>query len=155
AAHLSQPEPRQRHTACRAAAAFRRRDHDRACLAGDQRRIPQALPRRDATEIRAPAVTPTRIAQAVALARGWRRILIAFLAGASSALALPPTDVWPVPFVTFPILVWLIDGAKGRLGGALAAAAIGWWFGFGYLLVSLHWIGHAFLVDAKTFGWLL
>jgi apolipoprotein N-acyltransferase len=100
-------------------------------------------------------VTVTRVAQAIALARGWRRVLVAFLAGAFSALALPPTDVWPVPFVTFPILVWLVDGAKGRLGGALAAAAIGWWFGFGYLLASLYWIGHAFLVDAKTFGWLL
>jgi apolipoprotein N-acyltransferase len=100
-------------------------------------------------------VTLTRVAQAIALTRGWRRILIAFLAGAFSALALAPTDVWPVPFVTFPILVWLVDGAKGRLGGALAAAAIGWWFGFGYLLVSLYWIGYAFLVDAKTFGWLL
>jgi len=100
-------------------------------------------------------VTLTRVAQAITLTRGWRRILIAFLAGASSALALPPTDVWPVPFVTFPILVWLVDGAKGRLGGALTAAAIGWWFGFGYLLASLYWIGHAFLVDAKTFGWLL
>ena len=58
-------------------------------------------------------------------------------------------------FVTLPVLVWLIDGsAAGRLGGALAAAA-GWWFGFGYFLAGLYWVGHAFLVDAKTFGWLL
>jgi apolipoprotein N-acyltransferase len=101
-------------------------------------------------------VTLTRLAQTIVLVRGWRRILIAFLAGASSALALPPTNAWPVPFVTFPILVWLVDGtAGGRLGGVLAAASTGWWFGFGYLLASLYWIGHAFLVDAKTFGWLL
>jgi apolipoprotein N-acyltransferase len=100
-------------------------------------------------------VTLIHLAQTIVLVQGWRRILIAFLAGASSAMALPPTDVWPVPFVTFPILVWLIDGAKGRFGGALAAAVVGWWFGFGYLLASLYWIGHAFLVDAKTFGWLL
>jgi apolipoprotein N-acyltransferase len=100
-------------------------------------------------------VTLTRLARTVVLARGWRRILLAFLAGASSALALPPTDVWPVPFVTFPILLWLVDGAAGRLGGVLAAAGAGWWFGFGYLLAGLYWIGHAFLVDAKTFGWLL
>ena len=37
----------------------------------------------------------------------------------------------------------------------LAAAIAGWWFGFGYFLAGLYWIGHAFLVDAKTFGWLL
>ena len=61
-----------------------------------------------------------------------------------------------MPFLTFPVLVWLIDGAAaGRLGGVLAAATAGWWFGFGYFLAGLYWIGHAFLVDAKTFGWLL
>jgi apolipoprotein N-acyltransferase len=32
---------------------------------------------------------------------------------------------------------------------------VGWWFGFGYFLAGLYWVGHAFLVDAKTFGWLL
>jgi apolipoprotein N-acyltransferase len=101
-------------------------------------------------------VTLTRLAHTVVLAWGWRRILIAFLAGAASALALPPTNVWPVPFLTFPILVWLVDGAAaGRLGGVPAAAAAGWWFGFGYFLAGLYWVGHAFLVDAQTFGWLL
>jgi apolipoprotein N-acyltransferase len=101
-------------------------------------------------------VTLTRIAHSILLAWGWRRILIAFLAGACSALALPPANIWPVPFVTFPVLVWLVDGAAaGRLGGVLAAASAGWWFGFGYFLAGLYWVGHAFLVDAKTFGWLL
>jgi apolipoprotein N-acyltransferase len=101
-------------------------------------------------------VTPTRLARTFVLARGWRRILIAFLAGACSALALPPADLWPAPFITFPILLWLVDGAAaGRLGGVWAAASSGWWFGFGYFLAGLYWIGNAFLVDAKTFGWLL
>ena len=101
-------------------------------------------------------MTLTRLAHTIVLAWGWRRILIAFLAGAASTLALPPTDVWPVPFVTFPILVWLVDGAAaGRLGGVVAAATAGWWFGFGYFLAGLYWVGNAFLVDAKIFGWLL
>ena len=101
-------------------------------------------------------MTLTRLARTIVLAWGWRRILIAFLAGASTTLALPPTDVWPVPFITFPVLVWLVDGAAaGRLGGVLAAATAGWWFGFGYFLAGLYWVGHAFLVDAKTFRWLL
>jgi apolipoprotein N-acyltransferase len=101
-------------------------------------------------------VTLSHLAQTIVSARGWWRILIAFLAGAASTLALPPTNVWPVPFVTFPVLVWLVDGAAGtRFGGVLAAASAGWWFGFGYFLAGLYWLGHAFLVDAKTFGWLL
>ncbi len=101
-------------------------------------------------------MTLSHLAQTIVSARGWWRILIAFLAGAASTLALPPTNIWPVPFVTFPVLVWLLDGAAGtRLGGVLAAASAGWWFGFGYFLAGLYWLGHAFLVDAKTFGWLL
>src|SRR5262249_6823614 len=69
--------------------------------------------------------------------------------------ALPPLELWPVPLLTFPVLVWLIDGAAGRFGGVPAAALTGWWFGFGYFLAGLYWVGHAFLVDAKVFGWLL
>src|SRR5262249_59043140 len=109
--------------------------------------------RRSAIEIRPPAVTLTRLAHTIVLAEGWWRILIAFLAGASSTLALPPTDVWPVPFITFPILVWLVDGVgSGRFGGGLPAAVVGWGFGFGYFLASLYWVGPAFLVGGTTFG---
>ena len=50
---------------------------------------------------------------------------------------------------------WSTAPAAGRLGGVLAAATAGWWFGFGYFLAGLYWVGNAFLVDAKTFGWLL
>ncbi len=101
-------------------------------------------------------MTITRLAHAVVLAWGWKRALIAFAAGALSALALAPTDMWPLLFFTFPVLVWLVDGsAAGRFGGVLSAGAAGWCFGFGYFLVGLYWVGHAFLVDAKTFGWLL
>lgn len=97
-----------------------------------------------------------RVAHSIMLAWGWQRILIAFTAGAVTTLALPPFSVWPTPFLTFPVLVWLIDGAAaGRWGAATSAAVTGWWFGFGYFLAGLYWIGHAFLVDAKTFAWLL
>jgi apolipoprotein N-acyltransferase len=101
-------------------------------------------------------VTLTRAAYSVILARGWRRALIAFAAGIVSVLALPPLSLWPVLFLTFPLLVWLMDGASSpRWGGAAAAFVAGWWFGFGYFLAGLYWIGNAFLVDAKIFGWLL
>ncbi len=97
-----------------------------------------------------------RLIHAIVLSWGWRRRSIAFAAGALSALAMAPFDAWPILFLTFPTLVWLIDGAGvGRWGGVTAAAAIGWWFGFGYFLAGLYWIGYAFLVDAPTFGWLL
>jgi apolipoprotein N-acyltransferase len=98
----------------------------------------------------------TRIAHAIVLAWGWRRTAIAFSAGAVSVLALAPFDLWPVLWLTFPIMVWLVDGAAaGRLGGVFSAAIAGWWFGLGYFTAGLYWIGYAFLVDAKTFAWLM
>jgi apolipoprotein N-acyltransferase len=101
-------------------------------------------------------VTISRLAHVVILAFGWQRAIIAFAAGAASALAIAPVNAWPVLFVTFPVLIWLIDGsASGRWGGPMTAALAGWCFGFGYFLAGLYWIGYAFLVDAKTFGWLL
>ncbi|HWX72631.1 MAG TPA: apolipoprotein N-acyltransferase, partial [Xanthobacteraceae bacterium] len=99
---------------------------------------------------------PKDVVHAIVLAWGWRRWLIAFAAGALSAAAMAPLNAWPVLFLTFPVLVWLIDGAGlGRWGGITVAATTGWWFGFGYFLAGLYWIGYAFLVDAPTFGWLL
>jgi apolipoprotein N-acyltransferase len=101
-------------------------------------------------------VTPQRLIQAIVLAWGWRRWVIAFAAGALSALAMAPLNAWPILFLTFPALVWLIDGAGAEPWRAMtAAAATGWWFGFGYFLAGLYWVGFAFLVDAPTFGWLL
>jgi len=98
----------------------------------------------------------TRLAYTVVLAFGWQRVIIAFLAGVASALALAPINAWPILFLTFPVLIWLVDGsAAGRWSGTMAAAAAGWCFGFGYFLGGLYWVGYAFLVDAKTFGWLL
>lgn len=101
-------------------------------------------------------MTRLSLADPVILASGWRRLLIAFLAGAASTLALAPVNFWPAMFVTFPPLIWLLDGVKAmRWRGVWTTFAIGWWFGFGYFLAGLYWIGSAFLVDAKTFGWLL
>ena len=92
----------------------------------------------------------------IILAWGWKRAGIALVAGALSTLAMAPFNAWPVLFLTFPVVVWLIDGAgAGRRGGVPAAAWTGWWFGLGYFVVGLYWIGEAFLVDAATFAWLM
>ena len=93
---------------------------------------------------------------AIILSWGWKRAAIALVAGALSSLAMAPFNAWPVLFLTFPVMVWLIDGAGGgRLQGLPAAAMAGWWFGLGYFVPGLYWIGNAFLVDAPTFAWLM
>ena len=94
-------------------------------------------------------------ALSIILAWGWRRAGIALVAGILSALAMAPFNAWPILFLTFPVLVWLIDGAAaGKMRGVPAAAWTGFCFGFGYFVPGLYWTGYAFFVDAPTFAWL-
>jgi len=86
-----------------------------------------------------------------ALLQGWPRRFAALGLGALSVGALPPLYVAPLLLVAFSGLLWLAAGAKT----ARAAAAIGWWFGFGHYAAGLYWITNALLVDAAKFGWLV
>ncbi|OLP59250.1 apolipoprotein N-acyltransferase [Xaviernesmea oryzae] len=100
------------------------------------------------------------IAGRVMLLSGWRRAALAMAAGLLAVLALPPFSLFAAPFLSFPILVWLIDGvpadpARGLLRRYLPAMWTGWCFGFGYLLGGLWWLGNALLVEADTFAWAL
>jgi apolipoprotein N-acyltransferase len=104
------------------------------------------------------------LAERLRALRGWRRRVAAFLAGAASVLALAPFFFWPILWLTLPALVWLIDGAAERSAETDApwharavaqAAEIGWWWGFGYFLAGLYWIGEAFLVEAEHFAFLM
>ncbi|SFI63574.1 Apolipoprotein N-acyltransferase [Phyllobacterium sp. CL33Tsu] len=99
-----------------------------------------------------------RLAGTIILLSGWKRILLAFLMGGLASFALPPYDFFAVCLVSFPVLVWLIDGAvdnadAGPIRRLLPAAMVGWWFGFGYFVLGLWWIGNALLVDAENFAW--
>ena len=99
-------------------------------------------------------------ANAIIVLWGWRRFAVALAAGALSALAFPPFGFFPILWLTFPVFVWLIDGATaaegaGILGRLRPAAIVGWSFGFGFFLAGLWWIGAAFLVEADVFGWLM
>jgi apolipoprotein N-acyltransferase len=99
------------------------------------------------------------LAHAIILLWGWRRFAVAAAAGGFSALAQAPFHLAPILFVTLPVLVWLIDGSAGAgrrgIRRVRPAAAVGWWFGFGYFLAGLWWVGAAFLVDAEAFGWMI
>ena len=100
-----------------------------------------------------------RAASWVANLTGARRALFAALLGAISVLAFAPVHAWPVMFVTFGALVWLLDGCHvqhASLGPRLKSAAlVGFWFGFGYFLAGFYWIAEAFLVEPWRHGWLI
>ena len=99
-----------------------------------------------------------RLAGRIVLLWGWRRRAAAFAAGALAVLAQPPFDFFAACFISFPVLVWLLDGAAGDGGRGFPARltaffATGWWFGFGYFLAGLWWIGAALLVEADAHAW--
>ena len=60
-----------------------------------------------------------RLAGKVILLWGWRQALSAFLAGALAAFGQPPYDFFAVCFVSFPLLVCLLDGAAAAPGAGL------------------------------------
>ncbi len=97
-----------------------------------------------------------RLLRAVELLRGlagWRRAVAAFVAGALSALAFAPFDVFPLLLLAIAALVLLLDGSASSKRPHLSAAWIGWCWGFGQFLVGLYWVGYAFLVDAADHAW--
>ncbi|WP_228870258.1 apolipoprotein N-acyltransferase [Roseibium aggregatum] len=94
------------------------------------------------------------------LAWGWQRRLLCAACGALTAFALPPYEFTFVLLVTFPCLVWMLDGAVDPAPGKRVQRfrtgfVLGWLFGFGYFLSGLWWIGVAFLVEAERFAWLM
>ena len=75
---------------------------------------------------------------------------------------MPPVNFPLAMIVPMTLAVWLIDGAVDRAegGGPMwaslrAAFGAGWWWGFGYFIAGLWWLGAAFLVDADKFAWAL
>lgn len=88
--------------------------------------------------------------EAIARLRGWSAHGIAVLLGAFSTLAFAPFHFTPVLIVSFTGLLWMLDGARARRRYGRVAFARGWWFAFGFFLVSMHWTASAFLVDASA-----
>lgn len=90
----------------------------------------------------------------------WPRRLLAFALGAISAAAVAPLFAWPVLLITLPVLALMLNPSDDQepevsRASVLRAAGTGCWFGFGYFLISLHWIIEPFLVEAETFAWLI
>lgn len=74
----------------------------------------------------------------------------ALISGLLSAAALPPLYVLPLLWAGFAAAWFLTSSVKTFK----QAAAVGYWFGFGFFAAGLYWIGNAVLVDFRSFGWL-
>lgn len=69
--------------------------------------------------------------------------------GCLSALAFAPVYLFPVLFISFPILLYAIHNA----GSAKNAAKLGWCFGFGHFLCGIYWMTFSILTEADKFWW--
>ncbi len=90
---------------------------------------------------------------------GWRRALVALLAGIVCAAAMPPIYVLPAQVIALCVLVWLLDGVRVQnksLKECLWPAFVtGWAFGTGYFLLGLFWVSEAMLVEPDLFAWMV
>ncbi|MFD1697085.1 apolipoprotein N-acyltransferase [Roseibium aestuarii] len=107
-----------------------------------------------------PFAALSAVPNACLLAWGGRRRLYAVVAGVVAALSLPPVDLSVLLLLAIPGLVWLLDGALSdsdltRRQRMLRGFSVGWFFGFGYFLAGLWWVGSAFLVDGDRYAWLM
>ena len=85
---------------------------------------------------------------------GWIRryyMLISGLLGALAVLSMSPFSQLWVLVPVFSLLALLIS----VLHGQRAAFYCGWWFGFIYFLLGIHWIAFSFLVEAERFAWMI
>jgi apolipoprotein N-acyltransferase len=97
------------------------------------------------------AAAADAVAGRLAALRGWRRHAVAAGLGVIATLALPPVYLLPVLYVSFAGLVWLLPaGLRKR-----AAFFTGWWFGMGYFVSSLYWIGFAPITYSMELIWVL
>lgn len=77
--------------------------------------------------------------------------IAALAAGLAAGLAHPPFGLLP-GLLGYAAMMRLGDGAGPR---PLRSAFLrGWLAGLGYFTVSVWWVTEAFLVDAKTYGWM-
>ncbi len=81
----------------------------------------------------------------------WRLPYLATLGGIM-ALGLPPLGAWPLLFVVVPLMLTQLVGDHRSKSGVFGD---GWFFGLGYFVVALHWIGVAFTVDAAHDLWMM
>ena len=81
--------------------------------------------------------------------RGWRRFLAAFLFGSLTASAYAPFNLFPVLWISFPALLFLLQGTLNLQ----QAFIVGWSFAFGGFLFGLYWIADSMFVDIARFWW--
>ena len=76
-----------------------------------------------------------------------------FVLGGLMVLALPPLGMWWLVWLSMPLFFISLDNYRDAHPVKIFWRA--WAFHFGFFLFGLYWMGHAFLVEADGFLWLM
>lgn len=79
------------------------------------------------------------------------KVAFSFILGAISSLTMPPTYIFILLGITYPLFIKTLDNLKTKKESFYVA----WSFGFGYFTLSLYWISFALLVDVQSFFWVI
>lgn len=82
----------------------------------------------------------------------WRRFipyLAAFLCGLIACLGLPFWNIWPATLIGFAFFYTLIAPITNAKSGFI----LGFFFGLGYFLLGLYWIGNALFINWDDYWW--
>ena len=74
---------------------------------------------------------------------------LCLLAGALASLSMAPTSLSFTLFIGLPVLYFAQYYARTKR----TAFCAGWFFGFGYFVLSLSWIANALLVEDNPYAW--
>jgi len=79
------------------------------------------------------------------------KLLALFIAGAASALAMPPIGAFFILPFSLYVFIHFIYGANNLKKSFI----YGWVFGAGYFIFGLYWISYALFVDIEVWWWVL
>lgn len=77
--------------------------------------------------------------------------ILSLIMGVLAVSALPPYYLFFSLFISFSVLLYLLNGAQKPK----SSFAYGYWFGFGFYAVGLSWINNALMLDLPRLGWLI
>lgn len=79
--------------------------------------------------------------------------LYPLLLGALAGLGFPPLYGTPAIYIALPLIIQHLEKQKSSFRAQIFKTC--WLFGFGYCLVTLHWMSFALLIEVEQFFWLL
>ena len=86
--------------------------------------------------------------------KDYYNLIYIFILGCASTFSLPPYNYFIINFVTFSLFFIFIFNKKKLCRSNYPFFLYGWFFGFGYFLLSLYWISISLTFD-RTFSYLI